>query len=183
MGEIFQSMSNQHQDFVARQKIFFTGSAAEEGRVNISPRPTDVLRIIDANRVAYLDYVGSGNEVAAHTRRVPRLTIMLCAFEGPPRIMRLSGTGATFQTGTDEYDRLLSEHFDGVAPRNARQIVTLDIDKVQTSCGYGVPLFDYVGDRQNLTRWADAKSDADLVAYRKEKNSYSVDGFDTGHIE
>lgn len=182
MGDIFQSMSDQHQDFIRRQKIFFTGSAAEEGRVNISPRSTDVLRLIGPNRVAYLDYVGSGNEVAAHTRRVPRLTIMMCAFEGPPRIMRLSGTGATHQTGTDDYARLLADHFDNTAPHNARQIVTLDIDMVQTSCGYGVPLFDYQGERQNLSRWAAAKTDQDLEQYRIEKNSRSVDGFDTGHI-
>jgi len=111
------------------------------------------------------------------------MTIMTCAFEGPPRIMRLYGTGQTFQTGTPEYDQLLADHFDNTAPRNARQIVVLDIEQVQTSCGYGVPLFEYQADRPNLARWADAKSDEDLVDYRRIKNTTSIDGFDTGHID
>ncbi len=183
MADKFDSMSEQHQDFLSRQKIFFAGSAAPTGRVNISPRPTDVFRIINANRVAYLDYIGSGNETAAHTRILPRMTIMTCAFEGPPRILRLYGTASTYQTGTPEFETLLADHYDGTAPRNARQIVVLDIDLVQTSCGYGVPLFEHQGDRPNLTRWADAKSDAELVDYRREKNSQSIDGFDTGHID
>ena len=180
MGEIYDTLSDQHQDYISRQKIFFTGSAAATGRVNISPRPTDVLRVIHANKIAYLDYVGSGNETAAHILQIPRLTIMFCAFEGPPRIMRLSGTGATHQAGAAEYATLLADHYNGSAPRNARQIVTLDIDMVQTSCGYGVPLFDHQGDRPNLTRWADAKTEEELIEYRKQKNSHSVDGFDTG---
>lgn len=183
MAEKFDSLSDQHQDFLSRQKIFFAGSAAPTGRVNISPRPTDVFRIIDANRVAYLDYIGSGNETAAHTRLLPRMTIMTCAFEGPPRILRMYGTASTHQTGTAEFATLLAAHYDNTAPRNARQIVVLNIDMVQTSCGYGVPLFDYQADRPNLTRWADAKSDDDLVDYRRVKNTTSIDGFDTGHID
>jgi hypothetical protein len=183
LADKFNSLSPQHQDFLSRQKIFFTGSAAPEGRVNISPRPTDVFRIINANRVAYLDYIGSGNETAAHTRLNPRMTIMTCAFEVPPRIMRLYGTASTHQTGSAGYDAVLLKHYDNSAPRNARQIVVLDIDLVQTSCGYGVPLFDYQSDRPNLTRWADAKSDAELVEYRRNKNSHSIDGFDTGYID
>lgn len=183
MADQFDSMSDQHQDFLSSQKIFFTGAAAPKGRVNISPRPTDVFRIINANRVAYLDYIGSGNETAALTRLSPRMTIMTCAFEGPPRIMRLYGTASTHQTGTTEYAQLLADHYDNFAPRNARQIVVLDIDMVQTSCGYGVPLFDYKADRPNLTRWANNKSDAELVDYRNIKNTTSIDGFDTGHID
>jgi hypothetical protein len=96
--------------------------------------------------------------------------------------MRLYGTAATHQTGTPEYATLLKQHYDNDAPRNARQIVVLDIDMVQTSCGYGVPLFEYQSDRPNLTRWADAKSDDELVDYRREKNTTSIDGFQTGHI-
>ena len=183
MADIFDSLSDQHQDFLSRQKIFFAGSAAPTGRVNISPRPTDVFRIIDANRISYLDYIGSGSETAAHPRLLPRMTIMVCAFEGPPRIMRLYGSAATHQTGTPEYDKLLKQHYGNEAPRNARQIVVLDIDMVQTSCGYGVPLFEYQSDRPNLTRWADAKSDDELVDYRREKNTTSIDGFQTGHID
>lgn len=183
MADQFDTLSDQHQEFLSRQKIFFAGSAAPTGRVNISPRPTDMFRIINGNRVAYLDYVGSGNETAAHTRQLPRMTIMTCAFEGPPRILRMYGTASTYQTGTPEFATLLNDHFNNSAPRNARQIVVLDIDLVQTSCGYGVPLFDFQGDRPNLTRWADAKSDEELVEYRTIKNTKSIDGFETGHID
>ena len=180
MADQFPALDDRLTDFLLRQKIFFSGSAAETGRVNVSPRPTDVLRVMGSNKVGYLDYIGSGNETAAHFRRVPRLTIMVCAFEGPPRILRLYGAGATHQKGTPDYQALLSDYWDGTAPRNARAIVTLDIDLVQTSCGYGVPLFDYVAERVNLTRWADAKSDAELVDYRRERNTRSIDGFETG---
>lgn len=180
MADQFPDLSPQLQDFLSRQKIFFTGSAAESGRVNISPRPTDVLRIISPTRVGYLDYVGSGNETAAHLRRISRLTMMVCAFEGPPRILRMYGTGAVAQVGSAEYDALLAAHWDGDAPHNARAIVTLDIDLVQTSCGYGVPLFDHVGDRKNLQNWAAARDEAALAEYRQIKNARSIDGFDTG---
>ncbi|MCP5072474.1 MAG: pyridoxamine 5'-phosphate oxidase family protein [Rhodobacteraceae bacterium] len=180
MGDRFNRMSDKHQDFVRRQKIFFAGSAAPSGRVNISPRPTDVFRVIGPNTVSYLDYLGSGNETAAHVLQLPRMTIMFCAFEGPPRIIRLFGTPHVHAIGSDGYATLLSDHYDNQAPRNARKIVLLDIDLVQTSCGYGVPMFDYVGERESLTRWADAKSDAELAAYPIERNSVSIDGFDTG---
>lgn len=180
MGERFAAMSDGHQDFLSRQHIFFTATAAESGKVNLSPRPTDVLRVIGPTEIAYLDYIGSGNETAAHLKRVPRMTIMTCAFTGPPRILRLYGTATAHQTGTDGYAGLLADHYDGQAPRNARQIVCLHIDTVQTSCGYGVPLFDYQGDRANLARWADAKTDDELLTYRRERNAVSLDGFDTG---
>ncbi|MEM7439293.1 MAG: pyridoxamine 5'-phosphate oxidase family protein [Pseudomonadota bacterium] len=171
------------EKFLLKQKIFFTGSAAATGRVNISPRPTTELRVMSKVQVGFLDYIGSGNETAAHVRQVPRMTIMTCAFEGAPRILRLYGTGATHQKGTESYNDLLTRFWEGSAPRNARAIVTLDVDMVQTSCGYGVPLFDYQGERDALTVWADARSDEKLVEYRKEKNSRSIDGFETGLID
>jgi len=183
MSDQFNRMSDKHQDFASRQKIFFTGSAAATGRVNISPRPTDVFRIIGPNTVSYLDYVGSGNETSAHTRAVPRLTIMFCAMTGAPRIMRLYGTPHIHERGTPGFDTLLADHYNNEAPRNARKIVLLDIDMVQTSCGYGVPLFDYVDERQSLTRWADAQSDTELLAFQDENSRTSIDGFDTGYAE
>jgi len=181
MADMFNRMSDKHQDFVARQKIFFAGTAAPTGRVNITPRPMDVFRIIGPNTVSYLDYIGSGNETSAHMLQMPRMTIMLCAFDGPPRIMRLYGTGHVHHKGSEGYDTLLADHYDGQAPRNARKILLLDIDSVQTSCGFGVPLFDYAGERQSLERWSDQRSDADLIAYQEEKSTRSIDGFDTGH--
>lgn len=180
MAVQFPELSDPLSIFLLDQKIFFAGSAAASGRVNISPRPTTELRVMSPNKVGYLDYIGSGNETAAHVLQVPRMTIMVCAFEGAPRILRLYGRGATHQIGSDDYNDLLSNFWEGSAPRNARAIVTLDVDMVQTSCGYGVPLFDYQGERSDLTRWADARSDEKLVEYRKEKNARSIDGFQTG---
>ncbi len=181
MADKFSRMTDKHQEFIRRQHIFFTGSAAPTGRVNISPRPMDVFRIIGPNTVSYLDYIGSGNETSAHLRQSPRLTIMFCAFEGPPRIMRLYGTGHDHPIGSAGYDTLLADHYDNQAPRNARKILLLDIDLVQTSCGYGVPLFDYTGERQNLKNWAEHQSDADILAFQNEKSTHSIDGFETGY--
>lgn len=181
MADRFSRMTDKHQDFIRRQHIFFTGSAAPTGRVNISPRPMDVFRIIGPNTVAYLDFIGSGNETSAHLRQSPRLTIMFCAFDGPPRIMRLYGTGHDHPKDSTGYNTLLADHYDNQAPRNARKILLLDIDLVQTSCGFGVPLFDYTGERQLLDRWAENKTEADLIVYQNEKYIHSIDGFDTGY--
>jgi hypothetical protein len=183
MAKQFEELSQNHQDFISRQHIFFTGSAAPTGKVNISPRSTEMFRIIGPNSVAYLDFVGSGNETAAHLRQEPRLTMMFCAVSGAPQIMRLYGQGHAFLDNSSEYATLLKQHFEGIAPRNARQIVQLDIDIVQTSCGFGVPLLDYVDERDALTRWADHKTDEELLAFRQEKNATSIDGFDTGYLK
>ena len=148
--------------FIERQRVFFTASAAAGGRVNLSPKDAASLRVLGENAVAYLDQTGSGNETAAHLRADGRLTIMLCAFEGPPVILRLYGRGRVHRRGGAHYARLLAEAFDGAEPAGARQIVVLDVELVQTSCGYGVPLFDYQGERPSLVRWAEAKGDEGL---------------------
>jgi hypothetical protein len=108
---------------------------------------------------------------------------MLCAFEGPPTILRLYGQGRILRRGTPEYARLLAEAFDGEEPAGARQIVLLDVDLVQTSCGFGVPLYDYRGERPALNKWAEAKGSEGLEAYRREHNAHSIDGFSTGLLE
>ena len=163
--------------------MFFTGSAAPGARVNISPRGTEALRVLTPNAVAYLDQTGSGNETAAHLRADGRLTLMFCAFEGPPMILRLYGRGRVLPRGGAEYARLLAAEFGGAEPPGARQIVALDVDLVQTSCGFGVPLFEYGGERASLTRWAEAKGEAWLEAYRREKNARSMDGLPTGFLD
>ena len=122
--------------------MFFTASAGPTGRVNISPRSTDMFRVLSDNAVMYLDRTGSGNETAAHLRIDPRLTIMFCAVEGPPLIMRLYGQGRVIHRDSEEYADLLANLFDNDPPLGARQRVRLDFDLVQTSCGYGVPLFE-----------------------------------------
>jgi hypothetical protein len=183
MGKQFASMTPAHRDFIARQRIFFTASATAASRVNVSPRPTDALRVLDERTVAFLDLTGSGSETAAHLRADGRITVMLCALDEPPNILRLYGRGASFPRTSEDYTALLASAFGNQEPLGARQIVRIDIDLVQTSCGYGVPLFEYVGERDTLRRWAEKKGDAGLEEYRRQNNVRSIDGLPTGLAE
>jgi hypothetical protein len=183
MAKQFERIEPAHAAFIRQQRIFFSASAAATGRVNVSPRGIDALRILDPNTVAYLDETGSGNETAAHLRASGRLTIMLCGFENVPMIMRLYGQGRSLPRGTPEYDALLATAFNNQEPPGARQIIRLDVGMVQTSCGYGVPLFDYKEERPTLRRWAEKKGEDGLAAYRREKNVRSIDGFETGRAD
>ncbi|HVZ08953.1 pyridoxamine 5'-phosphate oxidase family protein [Rhodopila sp.] len=180
MAKFFDQIEPHIAAFIAEQHIFFTATAAPTGRVNISPRPTGCLRILNPNAVAYLDETGSGNETAAHLRQLDRMTIMFCGFASVPMILRLYGHGHTHPAGSAEYDALLKSAFGNQAPPGARQIVRLTTDRVQTSCGYGVPLFDYKAERPTLRRWAEAKGEDGLAAYWRHKNRFSIDGFPTG---
>jgi Pyridoxamine 5'-phosphate oxidase len=171
------------REFIARQRIFFAASAAPGALINLSPRGTDLFAVIDDLTVAYLDRTGSGNETAAHLKADGRLTLMFCAFEGPPNILRLYGRGEVFRRGSDPYRAMLDSAFRGAEPAGARQIVVLHVDRVQTSCGYGVPLFEYRGERPSLDNWSRAKGEDGLEAYRREKNLIRIDGLPTGLME
>jgi hypothetical protein len=149
----------------------------------VSPRGTDAIAVIDEHTVAYLDRTGSGAETAAHLRADGRLTIMFCAFDGPPNILRLYGQGEALRRGSRVYAELLERAFGGVEPAGARQIVRLDVDLVQTSCGYATPLFDYRGELPSLDNWSRAKGEEGLEAYRREKNLVSIDGLPTGLLD
>jgi hypothetical protein len=183
MAKQFARIEDTHKSFIARQRIFFTASAAQGTRINVSPRPTEALRLLDDLTAIYLDRTGSGNETAAHLLADGRLTFMFCAFEGPPVILRLYGTGRAIRRGSIDYRELLETHYAGDEPLGARQIIRLDIDLVQTSCGYGVPLFDYQGERASLDRWAEAKGADGLQVYWREKNLRSMDGLPTGLLD
>lgn len=183
MATQYTEIEAKHRAFIERQHVFFVASAAEDTRVNVSPKGLDALRVLGPNTVVYLDRTGSGSETAAHMLADGRLTIMFCAFDGPPLILRLYGRGRVLQRGGDDYARLLASEFGGIDPPGARQMVMLDIDLVQTSCGYGVPQFDYVGERPSLVNWAEQKGEEGLVAYRREKNTVSIDGLPTGLVE
>ncbi len=173
MAQQFATLSDRHRSFIERQRIFFVASAAAGARVNLSPKDAGSLRVLDANAVVYRDLTGSGNETAAHLRADGRLTVMFCAFEGPPLILRLYGRGRVLPLADPSTRELLAQVFAGEAPLGTRQ---LDIDLVQTSCGFGVPRFDYSGERDALQRWSENKGEAGLVAYRQEKNTRSIDG-------
>jgi hypothetical protein len=183
MGKQFERIEPAHREFIERQHIFFNASAAPEGRVNVSPRDRAALRVLDPNTIVYFDRTGSGNETAAHLLLNDRLTLMFCAFEGKPMILRLYGHGHIVPRPSPEYTTLLAAHFDNTEPPGARQLVLLHIDLVQTSCGMNVPFFDHVSKRDQLDRWAEAKGEAALHDYRRQKNTFSIDGFPTGLVE
>jgi len=181
MGTQFAKIEPKHKDFIERQKIFFVASAAPNGRVNVSPKGLSSLRVLGENDVAYLDCTGSGSETRAHLLASDdkRLTIMFCAFEGNPVILRLYGQGQSLMRGTPDYAALLP-HFEEVP--GARQIVRLAVDLVQTSCGMGVPLFDYQGERGSLVRYWVAQGVDNLRKYWGLKNMRSIDGLPTGFV-
>ena len=160
--------------------MFFTASAAPEGHVNLSPKGLEALRVLSENSVVYLDHTGSGNETAAHINVDGRLTIMFCAFEGPPLILRLYGRGRVLPRGEPEYAALLASRYDGNEPVGARQMVLLDVEMVLTSCGYAVPHYKYVAQRPSLPNWAEAHKET-LEEYRQAHNEVSLDGFPTGY--
>jgi Pyridoxamine 5'-phosphate oxidase len=168
----------EHRSFIQQQKVFFVASAAPKGRVNVSPKGMSTLRVLGDNDVAYLDCTGSGNETRAHllVSEDKRLTFMFCAFEGYPVILRLYGRGQSILRGTPEY-AALQPHFNEIP--GARQIVRLAVDLVQTSCGMGVPLFDYREDRPNLVRYWTARGINNLRKYWGLKNMRSIDGLPT----
>ncbi len=180
MAKQFDALNSALRDFIHRQHIFFASSATADSRVNISPREIGSLRILDDNTVIYLDRTGSGNETAAHMLADGRLTIMFCAFSGPPRIMRLYGTGASIGWESEEFRELILQYYDGSTPLGTRQIMKLEFDLVQTSCGYGVPLFDYQGERAAIENWHDNKGSDGIRSYWKDKNLSSIDGLPTG---
>jgi hypothetical protein len=180
MAKDYPALLPHHCEFIAAQHMFFTASAAPGGHVNISPRSTDMFRVLGDNAVVYLDRTGSGNETAAHAKAGLPVTIMFCAVDGPPLILRLYGHVRAIQRGSDEYAALLAEHFADTEPLGARQMMRLDFDLVKTSCGYGVPFYDYKGERETMDKWAKSKGVEGIEAYWREKNLESMDGLPTG---
>jgi hypothetical protein len=162
-------------DWIARQHVFFVGTAplGRDGHINVSPKGGEAFRVLGPLEVAYQDYTGSGAETAAHLRENGRIVIMFCAFEGPPRIVRLHGHGAVI---TPDHERFaaLAEKF----PPNpgTRAFVHVAVERVSSSCGFSVPFLDYRGDRDTLDRWAATQGPEALEAYRATKNVHSIDG-------
>lgn len=178
MGKLHQSITPAQKEFIENQHIFFVATAplSEEGRVNLSPKGLECFRVLSQNKVAYLDLISSGNETSAHTLENGRITIMFCSYEGPPNIMRLYGKGFAVLPGTEDW-KIYAPNFK-IYP-STRQIIVADIDLVQTSCGFGVPLFDYKGERDIHFEWAKKKGDAGLREYVLETNLKSLDGLPT----
>ena len=180
MGKLFDSLSESHTEFIQKQHIYFVATAASTGSVNLSPKGMDTFRCLSPNEVAYLDLTGSGNETAAHLRLSNRITFMFCSFSEKPMIMRLRGTALAIPPGDASWDDLVVK-FPPIS--GVRQVVISKIDSVQTSCGYAVPLMEFKGERPVLKDWAEKKGDSGIREYWKQKNTESIDGFDTGISE
>lgn len=174
MGRVDDAIYDELAEFIAAQHVFFVATApsGDGGHVNLSPKGLDTFAVIDPSTVAYLDLTGSGVETIAHLRDNGRITIMFCAFEGKPLIVRLYGRGEVLAIGEPEAEPLLS-HF-GAYP-GARSVIRVGLDRVSTSCGYGVPLLQYEGERDQLTKWAERRGPDGLVEYRADKNAASID--------
>jgi Pyridoxamine 5'-phosphate oxidase len=185
MAKVFDEIDEHLRSWIAKQTLFFIASAprAEDGHVNVSPKgPIGTLRVLGPATVAYLDIIGSGAETIAHVRENGRIVVMLCAFEGPPRIVRLHGRGEIVVPGDPRFDELLERcAFDEpAAPQARRAIVLVEVTRIGDSCGYGVPLMSYEGQRPHTDAWAEKKlrvggEDA-LIEYQREKNTTSLDG-------
>lgn len=173
MGKQFDRIDPAHQRFIEEQHMFFCGSAAPDGRVNISPKGMDSLRVMGPNRILWLNITGSGNETAGHLLEHPRMTLMWCSFTKRPQILRTFGTARVYHEGDAGWEDLIA-HFP--PHRSARQVFDLSVDLVQTSCGYAVPFMDFVSDRDTMQKWVDDKSDEDIRTYWVERNATTLDG-------
>ena len=178
MGKRYSEIPDKLKQFIEDQKVFFVGTATASGRVNISPKGMDSLRVLNASRVIWLNVTGSGNETSAHIQENPRMTIMFAALEGNPMILRIYGNAKVIHRNDPEWDNLVTLF---MPLPGARQIFDLAVDLVQTSCGMGVPLYDYVGEREQLNEWANKKGDKGIKEYWRDKNQESIDGKPT-HI-
>lgn len=175
MAKVHENITPELAEFIAAQPVFFVASAplSAEGHVNVSPKGLDCLRVLGPDRVAYLDLTGSGNETAAHLTENGRLTLMFCAFAGRPQILRLYGRGTVALPGSAPWDELRPRFPDHPG---ARHLIVVDVERVQTSCGFAVPLMEFAGHRDTLLQWAEKKGEDALTEYRREKNAASIDG-------
>lgn len=178
MGKFHDRIQPAHRDFIGKQHLFFVATAplSAGGHVNVSPKGLDCFRVLSEHEVAYMDLISSGNETSAHTLENGRITLMFCSFEGAPNILRLYGRGRTVLRDTEDWERY-APHF--TLYPSTRQIIVADISLVQTSCGFGVPLYDFAGHRDIHFQWAEKKGAAGLYEYVQEKNLRSMDGLPT----
>lgn len=174
--KLYDHIKPRIQKFIAAQKIFFVATATDQSRINLSPKGMDSFRVVDQNKVLWLNLTGSGNETAAHLGVDGRITIMFCSFEGAPMILRLYGKGKVINPNDKQWSSVVE-----LFPKQAgtRQIIEIDIEMVQTSCGMSIPYFDFKEERLQLDEWAQNKGEEGIKEYWKEKNELSIDGIPT----
>jgi len=180
MGQKYFELSKKLIDFIEKQPMYFVGTADIDGRVNISPKGLDSLRVVNNKQVVWLNLTGSGNETSVHVQRLPRMTLMFTAFDGSPMILRLYGTAKIVHKNHQKWANLYKMFNDYIG---ARQIFIMDIELVQTSCGMAVPLFDYKGQRDQLINSFNRRGVEGTKKYWKEKNTLSIDGKETHIID
>ena len=175
MGKQFEGIDPALGEWIRAQHVFFVASAplTSEGHVNLSPKGLDSLAIVSPREVAYLDFVGSGAETIAHARENGRITLMMCAFEGPPRIVRLQGRASAIEPGDAEFSALAAKF---TLRPGVRAVIRIALTRISDSCGYGVPLMRYEGDRKQLDAWAERKGADGLRRYQLDNNIRSLDG-------
>jgi hypothetical protein len=175
MGKLYDEIDDTLRAFIEAQHVFFVATApsGSDGHVNVSPKGLDTLRVLGPRELAYLDYVGSGAETIAHLRENGRITIMVCAFEGPPKIVRCYGTGEVLEPQDAAYAQL-RPLFPEEPP--ARSVIRIAVERIADSCGYGVPRYAYEGERTQLAKWVATKGPERLETYQVEKNVRSIDG-------
>ena len=180
MGKKFDKLNPELINFIKKQHLFFVGTAAEHGSVNISPKGIDSFRVLNNNKIIWLNLTGSGNETAAHLIKNDRMTILFCAFEGSPQILRLYGNAKIYHKRDEQFNEFLN-----LFPTytGTRQIIEMDVNLVQTSCGFAVPFMDFKEERTMLNSWAEKQGKDKIEKYWENKNTKSIDGFETKIIE
>ena len=173
MADVVPGIDDDLREFLEAQPVFFVATAAPTGRVNVSPKGLDTFRVLGEHTVAYLDLTGSGIETVAHLQSDGRITVMFCAFTGKPRIVRLYGRGRVVRADAAEAGDLLARF---PALPGARSVVVVDVDRVTTSCGFGVPRFELEATRDELVDWAESRGPEGLASYRERRNAVSIDG-------
>ena len=177
MGKMYDRLEDKLVKFIEEQHLYFVATATADGRINLSPKGVDTFRCIDDHTVAYLDLTGSGSETSAHLHADGRITLMFCSFTAKPLIMRLYGRGRVVRPADKEWSDWI-HRFDDLPGQ--RQIMVITVDSAQTSCGFGVPRYDYAGERDDLIAWAERKGEDGIKKYWEDKNRVSIDGLDTG---
>lgn len=175
MGKTFEKLTPHLKEFIQKQKLFFVSTAplSAEGLVNVSPKGWDSIRFLDDHTAAYIDLTGSGIETIAHVKENQRITLLFCAFEGPPKLVRLHGKGRIYEKNSTEFQELLP-----LFPNypSARAIIKIELIRISDSCGYTVPFYEYKGERDTMNKWLERKGLDSLDAYQEEKNRRSLDG-------
>tara|TARA_R110001632_G_scaffold34766_5_gene88192 strand:+ start:11389 stop:11928 length:540 start_codon:yes stop_codon:yes gene_type:complete len=177
MSKFYTSLTPRLQTFITAQKIFFVATAPDEGRINLSPKGMDSLRVVNDTKILWLNVTGSGNETAAHLLENDRITLMFCSFEGAPSILRIYGKGKVIHPKDTEWDSVVGLFTE---TPGTRQIFEITLESAQTSCGMSIPFYDYKGEREQLNDWAKEKGQEGISQYWEDRNQISIDGKPTG---